>query len=247
MNKISDLISMPVISVYESNYIGIIHNILFNCKQKKCKYLSILNENENIPKLIKISDIYKIGNDCIFIKNEECIDLKCNNDYEIDTYINPINMKTYDLSGELIGTSMDITVNKDYQIEEIILNNNKTIKKNEIFNIGKNIILTNKNTLNLSKFKPKTKIQKIETTHEKVVILTNTTPIPNEAPKEQPNTKILTDFRFLIGRILEKDIVALNGEVIARNGSVVNKDIVTKASSYGKLVDIARYSKKRHQ
>ena len=55
--------------------------------------------------------------------------------------------------------------------------------------------------------------------------------------------KIITDFRFLIGRILSQDVIALNGEMIARKDSIVTKDIVNKASSYGKLVEIARYSK----
>ena len=58
-----------------------------------------------------------------------------------------------------------------------------------------------------------------------------------------PSNKIITDFRFLIGRYLSQDIVAFNGELIAKKDAVITKDIVNKASSYGKLVEIARYSK----
>lgn len=246
MNKISDLISMPVISMYEGNYVGIIYNIHFDCKQKKCKYITILNEVENISKCIKINDIYKIGKECIFIKNEECLELQSNNDNELIDYINPINMKVYSLNGELIGNSIDVTLNKYYQIDELQLNNGKTIKSSEIFNIGKNIILTQNNHTNISKFKPKTKIK---TSHckkdDKVVILN--TPQETSLQQEIQNNKIITDFRFLIGREIIKDIIALNGEIIAKTGNIVSKDIVNKASSYGKLIDISRNSIKKRQ
>ena len=76
MYKISDIISTPVISLYEGEHIGIIYNIMFDYRQKKCNFACILNENDNIPRLIKFKDIFKIGNDCIFIKNTSFI-LSC--------------------------------------------------------------------------------------------------------------------------------------------------------------------------
>lgn len=243
MNKISDLISMPVISMYEGNHIGIIYNMLFDCKLKKCKYITILDEKENIPKTIHINNIYKIGKECVFIKNEECIELSCCNDNELFTYINPINMKVYNLNGESLGTCIDIKLNQNHSIEEIIINNSKTINSNEIFNIGKKIILINNNSLTLSKFKPKTKINKIENNNDNKVVILNNNDIKEK--KYEQNNKIITDSRFLIGRILNKDIISFNGEIIAKNGSVINKEMINKASTHGKLIEIARYSNKK--
>ncbi|MBE5758289.1 MAG: hypothetical protein E7345_05165 [Clostridiales bacterium] len=241
MNKISDIISMPIISMYEGEYLGIAYNLLFDLKNKKCKYIEILNDTDNLPKIIKYSDIYKIGKECIFIKNTECVELKSNLDYELENLASPINISTYNLDGEKVGTSLDVVLNNQ-TIEEIILNNTKVVKNNEIVNIGKNIILINKNSINLSKFKPKTKINKQPKTDTPVMILSNTTPSINKDTENY--TKIITDYRFLIGRILQKDIFAINGEIIAKNGSIITKDIVNKASSYGKLIEVTRYSKK---
>lgn len=237
MYKISDIISTPVISLYEGEHIGIIYNIMFDYRQKKCSFACILNENDNIPRLIKFKDIFKIGNDCIFIKNLTCLDLETNCEKEMEENTNPINLKVYNLSCEYVGTSHDIIVDDNFRISQIVLNNGKIIERNDILNIGKSTIIIG-NDVSIQKFKPVVKSIKIQNTPKKVMILSDF--IKTEAT---PQNKIITDFRFLIGRILSQDVIALNGEMIARKDSIVTKDIVNKASSYGKLVEIARYSK----
>lgn len=237
MYKISDIISTPVISLYEGEHIGIIYNIMFDYRQKKCNFACILNENDNIPRLIKFKDIFKIGNDCIFIKNLTCLDLETNCEKEMEENTNPINLKVYNLSCEFLGTSHDIIVDDNFRISQIVLNNGKIIEKNDILNIGKSTIIVGSD-VSIQKFKPVVKSIKIQNSPKKVMIL-------SDFINSETNTqnKIITDFRFLIGRILSQDVIALNGEMIARKDSIVTKDIVNKASSYGKLVEIARYSK----
>ena len=237
MYKISDIISRPVISLYEGEHIGIIYNIMFDYRQKKCNFACILNENDNIPRLIKFKDIFKIGNDCIFIKNLTCLDLETNCEKEMEENTNPINLKVYNLSCEFLGTSHDIIVDDNFRISQIVLNNGKIIERNDILNIGKSTIIVGSD-VSIQKFKPVVKSIKIQNSPKKVMIL-------SDFINSETNTqnKIITDFRFLIGRILSQDVIALNGEMIARKDSIVTKDIVNKASSYGKLVEIARYSK----
>ena len=237
MYKISDIISTPVISLYEGEHIGIIYNIMFDYRQKKCNFACILNENDNIPRLIKFKDIFKIGNDCIFIKNLTCLDLETNCEKEMEENTNPINLKVYNLSCEFLGTSHDIIVDDNFRISQIVLNNGKIIERNDILNIGKSTIIVGSD-VSIQKFKPVVKSITIQNSPKKVMIL-------SDFINSETNTqnKIITDFRFLIGRILSQDVIALNGEMIARKDSIVTKDIVNKASSYGKLVEIARYSK----
>ena len=237
MYKISDIISTPVISLYEGEHIGIIYNIMFDYRQKKCNFACILNENDNILRIIKFKDIFKIGNDCIFIKNLTCLDLETNCEKEMEENTNPINLKVYNLSCEFLGTSHDIIVDDNFRISQIVLNNGKIIERNDILNIGKSTIIVGSD-VSIQKFKPVVKSIKIQNSPKKVMIL-------SDFINSETNTqnKIITDFRFLIGRILSQDVIALNGEMIARKDSIVTKDIVNKASSYGKLVEIARYSK----
>ena len=132
-----------------------------------------------------------------------------------------------------------------YEIDKIVLNNNKEIHNKEIFNIGKSAIIIDIKKTNLNKFRP---IQKIITIQEKdeskVLILSAEKPMEKAENDTNQNTKILTDYRFLVGRILSKDIIAMNGEIIAKKNAIVSKEIVNKASFYGKLIEIARYSNK---
>ena len=73
----------------------------------------------------------------------------------------------------------------------------------------------------------------------------NNTNIPYQNNIEnKQQSRIITDYRFLINRKITKDILALNGEMIAKQNSKVTKEIINKASLYGKLMEIARYSKK---
>lgn len=255
MNKISELISLPVITIYESKQLGLISNILFDYKQKKCKYAVILNDDDNIKNIIKITDIFKIGKECVFLKNKTQIQLETNCLKELESLQNPINLPCYNLDGEYIGTCTDIIINDNFYIEELTLSSGKQIKAEIIFNIGE-ILLINNKKISINQFKPRLTIEKNNITkntnnEQNVIILEN---ISNEekldnkidilqtSKIETQNTKIITDYRFLIGRILNKDIIAFNGEILAKQGSTINKDIVNKASNYGKLVEIARYS-----
>lgn len=248
MLKVSEIISLPVISLYEGEFLGIIYNILFDLKRKKCKYLCVLNEESGIQHLLCVNDIYLIGKECLFIKNRSALELECNFDSELGNYYSPINLKTYNLSGDLIGTSLDIVISNKLEMHTILLDNGQEIESSNIFNLGKSIILVDNQNIKISRFRPKQKnVQRKKIQNNKVTILLNDEKQTPRQAKENSINKILTDFRFLIGRTISKDVVALNGELIARNGTVITKDIVNKASLYGKLVEITRYSKKTNQ
>ena len=45
MTKVSQIISVPVISLYEGNYEGYVYNVLFDTNSKKCKYFSHKRRN----------------------------------------------------------------------------------------------------------------------------------------------------------------------------------------------------------
>lgn len=241
MNYISDIISTPVISLYEGDYLGIVYNIMFDYKQKKCNYACIINDEDSIPHLIKFKDIFKIGKSCIYIKNKSSLNLELNCEKEIEYNANPLNLKVFDLECNFLGTSQDVVIDENFYLSKLILNNGKEISKEDIFNIGKSAIIIGNSKISIQKLKPIQKVIKQEKNEQKVVILNNILDSPNLDNLQ--NNKIITDFRFLIGRIINKDILALNGELIAKKNSVITKDLINKASHFGKLVEITRYSK----
>lgn len=52
-------------------------------------------------------------------------------------------------------------------------------------------------------------------------------------------TRVICDYSFLLDRTLQKDVIALNGTVIAKSGERITDEVVSKARREGKLVDLA--------
>ncbi len=237
MNKLSNIISSVVISLYEAKEVGIVYNITLDEKTKKCKYMCILNEDSEITNVIQFKDIYTIGNDCVYIKNQKLSELENNLDRDISLCKSPLNLKVYDIIGNYLGICQDIEIDDNYCATNIITNNNYTIPTSQIINMG-NIIIVGNKKIPISKFKPinDIKIHAIETS-EKVAIL-NTA----NSTKPKANNKVITESNFLLGRKVINDIRANNGEIIAKAGSIISKEIIYKTGLYGKIIELSRHS-----
>jgi len=238
MNKISNIISLPIISIYESENVGIVYNITFDHKKKKCKFFCVFNEEDNLMYLLDINNILTIGKSCVFIKNKSVLILKENADMEYNECLNPINFKCYNLEGNEIGYVSDIEINNKYLINNIILNDGQAVSSEKIANIG-NLFLISDKKIKISNFRPQKITIKDYIINDKVELQGANSTI------NITSNKIITDYRFLVGRQINKDIIALNGELIAKANSIITKDVVNKASHYGKLIEIARYSVKK--
>lgn len=236
MKKISQLISSSVISLFESDEIGIIYNLIFDYKTKKCKYVFVLDEESNMMYALKYQDVVNFGKDCTYIKNIGTIEPMDNLAPILNPLSSLLNKKVFTIDGEYLGDCRDIEIDNSGNIANLVLDN-ITIERSKIANIG-SVIIVGDQSVKISKFKPETKIKKKESTsEEKVTILTTQANI-----KEGTPNKLITDSRFLMGRKILQDILASNGEIIAKNGGTITKEILHKASSYGKLLEVARFS-----
>lgn len=235
MNKVSKLISSTIISLFESNEVGIVYNIVFDPKTRKCKYILVLDEENNIIYNLKFTDIVNFGSDCAYIKNMSKMELWSNFDYS-KTATSPLNKKVYDIGGKYVGSCIDAEIDDSGNIENIILES-MVVPSSKIINFG-SVIIVGDSKVNINKYKPSSNIKTACPKEDKrVKILDNETSESNF-----PQNKIITDSRFLIGRKIIQDILAFNGELIARSGATITKDILNRASNYGKLVEVARYS-----
>ena len=244
MYKISKIISLPVISLYESEYQGTIYNIVFDNKTQKCKFLYLLDNDDNIEKIVNLNNIYLIGKNCVFIKNNSCIDLKSNYDLETNNLTSLINISVYNMKGECLGLTKDIELDDKLNIQTITLANGTSLPHTQIVNFSKTAILVNDIVVNISKFKPKTITTKNYNCVNKIVILNKEEPKPINNTSNKSNNKIITDYKFLINRVITQDLKTINGEIIAKKDSLIDKSIVNRASLHGKLIELARYSKK---
>lgn len=56
-------------------------------------------------------------------------------------------------------------------------------------------------------------------------------------------TRIISDYSFLLGRVLSCNLTAYTGAIIAKEGTIVDDALVEKSRRYGKLVDLVLMSK----
>ena len=231
----SEIISLPVISIYSGNQIGIVENMVFNTKSKKCIYIIIFNEEENITYALPTSRIYKQGSDCIFIKNESVLILTDSIELELNNLFNPISTKLYSLSCKYLGNISDLELTQKYNIKKFIITK-QSIESSQIISFSNSISIFSESPVSISNFKQKK--LKIKNNNLNTVTIEHDSSIDLKKP-----IKAITDFGFLLNRTTTKDILTPNGEIIIKAGTTVTPIIINKARNNGKFIELTHFSK----
>lgn len=237
MSKISQIISQNVISIYDLSIVGIVKNVVFN-ERLIPKYIIIYNEQEDLEYILNIKNVYSIGTDAIIIRNKSYLNLLENYELALQSLFNPINYPVYNFTGKQYGKIIDIELDETGNTNNVITSNTTLDYKKCIFSKNKLVLYNDgPKKLKLGKFKPvmaikKTSDNQIVTIQEKQQFL------PPLTPQRQ-----ITNYTFLIGRMVTKDILSLNNEVIVKNGSLINSFVLDKIKNAGKLKELTTHSK----
>ncbi len=228
----SQIISLPVISIYSGKLIGIVENILFDTKYKKCNYLVIFNEIEDLTYVLNSKNIYKLGKDCLFIKNNSEVDLFESKELELSSFSNPISTSIYSLNCEFIGKITDINLDDNFKIEKYIVND-KTYSTSQILNFSNTTSILSDDKVKLCNFKEKAKISNN--------LVQSTTTDSKRKIEIQSPIRAVTNYSFLLNRTTTKDIQKQNGEIIVKSGTVITSNILNKVRANGKLLELTHY------
>lgn len=228
MIKLSKLISIPVINIFDLKQEGVIENVLVDFKTKKAKFLVVYNEENDTYKTIAFKDVYTFGDDAVMIANASKITLYENTELQLKNLVSPLNTICYNLEGTKIGKTTEINLQKDFLHSIEIGENSYPISQVKALNnsIG---IVSNSN-INITRFKVKSNFK---TTKNNIkVSISATTP-----------AREIANYNFLLSRKLTKDITNENGEVLARSGSRITIATINKLKYYGKLKELTLNSK----
>lgn len=239
MNKLSELISKPVISLYDGHHEGIVGNILLDCKRKRALYAVIFDSLEDTPeRVLPLQKIYSVG-DCVMIKNDKDLELFSNLELSMSAFCNPMLSTAYDTSGKKLGQVTDIILDDKYFIEEITLSNGERCKGCNLacFNESTCIVYRDGDTIKVSSFKPKFTMPKITSP---TIVRIMDEPEPQRVPT-LPN-RAIANYRLLLNRKVTKNISSLNGEIIIRQNSKINHNIIDIARRHGLLRELTQYS-----
>lgn len=258
MNLLSELISKPVLNLYNGKIEGTIKNICFDNAYKKILNLKMFDNDEE-EYLIETSKIYCIGENSIVIKNSEALINTINENTSLEN--NPINLNTYSISGNFVGKLIDIEFNDKFEAITFITDNNSKIKREQILNISQSIIVNDTNKkIAINNFKPKIKLQNKPENKNVVTILPKIVDEQKEnellpqietVPKKEPfkiynqptPQKLIGNGNFLIGRKAVKTIYGINNEIIVKKDNIINAKNLENAKKHSKLVELTLFSK----
>lgn len=255
-----NFIDKEAICIFEARSLGIITGLLIDKKTLKLKYL-ILDGTDPLN-FIKADKIIA-ATDCIVLKNDLCLTTVSESVKKNCYAIFPTFGITTD--GTRIGRLSDLEFDGD-SLKTLIFNSPIDAKK--ILRAGKNYIIVQGATeVKIAKSMPK----KIKAVDNRQVFIMNEKPfIPVGETESSDNSddvktadantenynsysaydneaennplRIITDYHFLLGRIVKTNIFSFSGELIIAANSTVTPEIVEKARRYGKLIELTTCS-----
>ena len=243
--QLSEILSKPIISLYDGTNEGFVLNACFNKTLQKLKYL-IVSGNENAEDeeiyLVDVSNVFDFGQDAIVIKNNGSLELCSNLD---DTYSlnNPINSIAFDTKGTRLGTVRDVILDDALNTTKFMINTSE-IDFNKLASFSEGTLLfQSENIVNVKKFRPSfKKSNTINDTPVKILSLPKMEDDKKYTLQEATIQRLTGNTSLLLGRKLTRQIQTQNGELIAKKDSRITPKIITTATHHQKLREIALYS-----
>lgn len=229
MFKLTDIISKPVVSIFECKHVGIVENVLFDKSKKNVGFLIVYNEKDDIEYAINPKAIINFNN-YLLIKNTSEICLKSDLELQLSNLENLINKEVVNLNGENLGNIKEVLLDKKLKINAIETSKNLTINATYITKI-EDVVLYSEKKLNIQKYKAKAtfKASEIET------------PILVQDIKPKLPIKATINEKLLLNRVVYNNIY--NGsEAIIKSNSIITNSVIETAKKYGKLKDLVKYS-----
>lgn len=233
---LSELLQKPLLCLYEGELLGNINKVSFNKVKKKITSFEIINDEE-ISYSLSSKYIYTIGKHAITIKNKQNLILSLNETNDSSTL--PINAKVYSLQGEYLGIVIDYSISDKYQLENLILDNQKLIPISDMASCSSNSIVVyySQEHININSFRYK--IQNKNNQNSKVKVLPKLFSSFNKIDPNPTNKKE----NFIVGRVCTKDIFDNKQNIIIKQNSTITEQTLALASSKNKLQELMKFSK----
>ena len=190
MQTFTQIIGLPVISIYNCEFVGTVMNMQLNKGQNGFSNLVISSDEDDLTYLLPIKNIYSVGS-YILIRNKQILSIST------DTfYPNIVNLLAVGLSGESFGRIKDIELTKNFKILNYVTD--KKLDWRTLLTFNQNLAIFNDldKKVRKSNFAPKIVLPKnIEPIMQEVTIL-------NQEPQVLPqNTNYVSTPKTITARL----------------------------------------------
>ena len=258
MHNVTDIISKPVINLYNGTCEGTVKNICFDDNLTKAQYLILFSDNQDEETLLDITKVYHIGDSAITIKNSEGITPLLFAPKV--TYNNPINNIVYSIEGNSLGYVKNLVLSQKFKLDTIQTEQSDYSAKSVVSFNHDNLIINNSGVKflktkpkitrpkqnNVVSILPKIDLPKITFPKIEEVALETVRPKQNFKISTNPlPQRIVSNQNFLIGRKMSKTIYGINNEIIIKKDNLITDKTIQNAKLHNKLVELAVFSKIR--
>ena len=267
MNKTTDFLNVPVLSLQDACIVGKVNGVLFDEGAKQAIYLEISSGKTLLLPFDKIVGI----KDAIVVDDRLSLLDAC--DVDMTALLTLDGKDVYSATGEFKGKALEVELFASGKTSKII-SENLAYNPSAFQKFGDVLLLkpVKKRTQKQAIPKDKTdrRVTILETTQDDVFSnktskQTQDNVLPQKAAMiekgsplfsqdalekivgqevvyidtdERTPARIVGDYDFLLGRTLLHDLTTYAGTLLAKEGTVVTKDLVETASHHGKLVDL---------
>lgn len=255
MKKRSDVLDLSVICVDEGIEYGKVRELIIDPESGKVVYL-IIDDGEWYlgAKYLEFQNILGIGRDAVTTQSVDNIK-KIKEDDEVLELVKKgikiIGAKVYSQSGEYIGLIDEYYIDEeDGAIIKCQLkgtSGDNMIACSSIVTYGKSVLVVEDNTKKniissddsrIEPFKPKQFDNNGDS--EKPVDQTKGF---SDTTNISANIFVERQKRFLLGKRVTETIMGKDGEEIAKEGQIIDQDIIEKITEEGKLIELTMKSK----
>ncbi|MBQ7602533.1 MAG: hypothetical protein IJU58_00060 [Clostridia bacterium] len=217
--QLSNIIGLPVYSIYECEYVGYVLKGIFNHSLSKINNLVVEDDENEIDYTINIRNIYKINNDCILIRNKTKLNVSSTQDNSI------INNTILTLEGQK-DVVKDVLLDDNFCVLSI-QGKKLSFNHTDILCKQNDIIMLKSNNQNIKRknFRPRLKhIPNVkEQTTQPVSILDN---IAHPTPIKANNVV------NIIGKHLSDNLYSRQNEILAVKNSVITQSTINIARQF---------------
>lgn len=269
MNKTTDFLALPVLSLADARIIGKVQSVLFDEGAKQAIYLAI--SADGIASLLPYDKVMSKSDAAVIDSTLSLVDA-CDVDMSA---LNTVDGKDiYTQTGEFKGKALEVELFASGKTSKIVAEGAsytpsafqhigdvlllKPVKKRTVrHTIPKDTtdrkveILEQSTRNNVSSNKTAKQVQDNVLPQKPIAIEQGSPFFSQDALEkivgqevvyidtdERTPARIIGDYDFLLGRTLLHDITTYAGTLLAKQGTVITKDLVELASRNGKLVDL---------
>ncbi len=263
MQKTSEIISMPVYSLFEGAYVGSINSFVFNLKTKKISGFIVFNDDSSSDFFLPVNKIYSIGENSLTIKNFDEISILQGNSIEVQSFIFKTALTT---QGNCLGKIVDCFFDEHFSVSVFETESGVAIPVSYLATVGEDVVVFDlKSTSGVARFKPKNQKIISENLPEIKVSILNEKDIENAFPiisnnfNEQSFSKEriiegklenlnekgilfpqkISSSKSIIGKRANKTILGLNGEIVVKDMQVITEKIIDKAKKHSKFFELS--------